>query len=161
MSIFRAGLTAVGVAVLAVSSVACSDDAGTVETTSEQSASEQSASGQSASRQSAGDSVFRSTSVVGHDLLPGTTVTVSVAAEGSSVSFNAGCNTLLGSVDVAAGVVDMSGPMASTRMACTPELMDQDEWLQGFLGSGPGWAVDGDTLTITGPAVTLTAQKST
>ena len=47
-----------------------------------------------------------------------------------------------------------------TRMACSPELMNQDSWLAELLTSNPTIVVDGDTLTLTADDVTLELRAS-
>lgn len=91
---------------------------------------------------------FVSTATRGHDLVDGSTVRLSFA-EGR-LSARAGCNSLFGGATWAGGVLE-APILASTMMACAPELMDQDTWLVTLLSSSPPISLDGSTLTIGGP----------
>lgn len=100
---------------------------------------------------------YTSTEVRGHDLVEGSTITLSF--EDGRVSAKGGCNTLNGDATWEGDTLEVAEPMASTMMACDQPLMDQDQWLSTFLTSSPALEVDGDTLTLgddtTG--ITLTA----
>jgi len=97
---------------------------------------------------------YRSTAVEGHELVDGTTISLSF--DDGSLSANAGCNTLFGAYSVDDGVLVVDA-LAQTEMGCEPALMDQDQWLAGVLAAGPAIGVDGDTLTLTtGDGTTLT-----
>lgn len=64
------------------------------------------------------------------------------------LSAKAGCNTLTASAQITDGVLEV-GPVASTRMACDPALMEQDQWLAEFLSANPTATIDDDTLILT------------
>lgn len=96
---------------------------------------------------------FESTDVTGHELVSDTTITLAFQAD--AVSANAGCNTMNGGYTITDGTLEVA-TMASTMMACTDELMAQDDWLAEFLSSGPEIALDGNSLTLTGAESTLT-----
>lgn len=94
---------------------------------------------------------FTGTDVAGHPLAPGSHI--EAVFQGDSVSLHAGCNRLFGPYTLADGT--LTAPrLASTMMACDRPLMDQDQWLSDFLASGPHAVLDGDVLTLTGPAAT-------
>lgn len=95
---------------------------------------------------------FASTEVAGHELVPGTSVRITF--EEGHLSATAACNTVFGSAQWSDGVLE-AGPLASTMMACSPELMAQDAWLAELLEAGPTIALDGSTLTISGETSTL------
>ncbi|WP_243058074.1 META domain-containing protein [Nocardioides sp. SR21] len=90
---------------------------------------------------------FTSTEVTGHELVPDTTI--SLAFEEGNLSANAGCNTMSAEYEVTDGNVAWSGPAASTMMACSDELTEQDQWLTELLTEGVDAKQDGDTLTLT------------
>lgn len=98
---------------------------------------------------------FKSTSIEGHEMVAGTNVTVGFDSDG--VSVNAGCNTLFGAFEITDGVFEV-GPMAQTLMACSDDLMQQDDFLVGFFEAGPTITLDKDTLTLVGGDVTMTAE---
>ncbi|PKH44260.1 META domain-containing protein [Nocardioides alpinus] len=77
---------------------------------------------------------YASTSVEGHDLVPGSSVEVTF--DGDTMSAYAGCNTLFGPFEVDGSMLAWSGPPAATMMMCEPELMDQDQWLSDLLTTG-------------------------
>lgn len=87
------------------------------------------------------------------------------AADGGSValtftddgiSVNAGCNTLFGSATWTGGVISVEGGiLASTMMACSDALMDQDQLLTAFFTSDPSWSLSGSELTITNDSITM------
>lgn len=72
-----------------------------------------------------------------------------------SMAVDAGCNRLGFSYDVVGDILHVSGG-STTDMGCDPELMDQDAWITSMLDGEVGWARDGDTLTLTSGAVTIT-----
>jgi heat shock protein HslJ len=90
---------------------------------------------------------YESTSVDGHELVPGEPVRVSF--EGDTMSVSAGCNTLFGAYDVTDGTLAWSGEPASSLVGCEPELADQDAWLADFFTTGAEATLDGSTLTLT------------
>lgn len=98
---------------------------------------------------------FKSTSIDGREMVAGTNVTISFDDDGLAV--NAGCNTLVGAFEIDDGVL-VVGTMAQTLMACTDDLMQQDQFLVGFLEAGPTVTLDKGTLTLVGENVTLTAE---
>jgi heat shock protein HslJ len=89
---------------------------------------------------------FTSTQVRGHDLVEGSTITLTF--EDGRVSAQGGCNTLNGAATWEGDTLEVAEPMASTMMACDQPLMDQDQWLSTFLTSSPALEVDGETLTL-------------
>ena len=82
--------------------------------------------------------------------------TLQVAFVDGGVSVNAGCNTLFGPADLSGGTIALTGELASTKMACAPELMAQDDELAAFFSAGPTWALEGSVLTLTGGTTTIT-----
>lgn len=77
-----------------------------------------------------------------------------VVFEQGSVTVRAGCNTLMGPVALAGGVV-LIEEMASTKMACSPALMEQDAWLTEFFTSQPTWAMEGETVVLANETTTI------
>lgn len=98
---------------------------------------------------------FKSTSVEGRELVAGTNVTFDFDDNG--VAVNAGCNTLLGTSEVASGAL-VVGTMAQTMMACTDDLMQQDAFLLEFLQAKPAITLDQGTITLVGQNVSITAE---
>jgi heat shock protein HslJ len=70
--------------------------------------------------------------------------------EGGTVEVYAGCNRGSGGVEVAAdGSVITFEPIATTRMACSPDAMDLEASVLAVLQGEVTAAVDGDSLTLT------------
>lgn len=78
----------------------------------------------------------------GWALVAGSVMRLTFREDGIAV--RAGCNTLFGSASWTGGV--LSAPvLASTMMACSPDLMDQDAWLAELLQGGPAIVLEGST----------------
>ena len=103
---------------------------------------------------------FVSASVTGHDLVKGTSVTLTF--RDGQLSANAGCNTMSGTVGPVLGGKLSVGQMATTEMGCAADLMAQDQWLAAFLPGamadfGPGYL----NLTKGGVTVKLVDRQTT
>lgn len=70
----------------------------------------------------------------------------SIAADGT-VSGSGGCNRLMGRATIDGSAVRFD-PVATTRMACAPEIMQQESRLLAALESVRGWRIDGDALEL-------------
>lgn len=101
-------------------------------------------------------SAFTVTEVEGQDVVEGSTITIEFT-DGLVVA-QGGCNSMRGGYAVEDGLLVVDA-LAATRMACDEPLMAQDEWLAALLESGPTVSLDGDTLTLAGGDVTLTAER--
>lgn len=73
---------------------------------------------------------------------------ISIRFADGDLAASAGCNTLTGAAEIVDGVLQV-GQLASTRMACEPALMEQDQWLSEFLTANPTATIDDGTLTLT------------
>lgn len=101
---------------------------------------------------------FVSTEVTGHELVQGTVVSLAFLA--SSISANAGCNTMNGGATWTGGVLTVPGDaLASTRKLCPEPLTQQDTWLSSFLTSGPALTLDGTQLVLTKDDVSVTFEE--
>lgn len=94
---------------------------------------------------------FVSTTVTGHDLVPDSSVSLSF--EDGRLAARPGCNNYSGPVSVTDGVLAWSGPAISTLMACSEELMAQDEWFNQLLTDGAALTVGENSLTLTAGGV--------
>jgi heat shock protein HslJ len=94
---------------------------------------------------------FLSTSVTDggqpRELVAGTRVSLWFAEDGRLVA-NAGCNTMTGQVRLG-GKLETPDGLSMTEMGCDAPRHAQDQWLAGFLQSGPSWRLDGDELVLT------------
>ncbi|NKY43113.1 META domain-containing protein [Nocardia cerradoensis] len=75
------------------------------------------------------------------------------------LSATAGCNTLMGSADLAGNTLH-TGPLAATRMACVGDRAGADEWATSLLQASPTWSLDGATLTLKTADRTVTLHES-
>ena len=92
---------------------------------------------------------FASTEVVGHDLVPDSTI--QLGFDGETMSVSAGCNTQFGAFTVEDGVLRWSGEPAATMMMCEDDLVAQDEWLRDLLIAGVAATTDGAALELAAP----------
>jgi heat shock protein HslJ len=104
------------------------------------------------------DRAFESTEVDGYELVADTTVELAFLAD--SIAARGGCNSMSGGYEIVDGTLEVA-TMASTMMACSDELMAQDDWLSTFLSSNPAIALDGGTLTLTGETSSITLEAIT
>lgn len=88
---------------------------------------------------------FTSTEITGHALVPDSSLTM--AFEDDSVSVQAGCNNMFGGYTFDQLTLDVP-LLASTMMACEPALMEQDQWITGFLASSPKATLADKSLTL-------------
>ena len=75
--------------------------------------------------------------------------------EDGRLSANAGCNGIGGNLVLDGDKLIFSGA-SMTEMGCDPALMNQDNWLVAFLGSGPTFTLDGNNLTLTSGTTVVT-----
>ena len=80
--------------------------------------------------------------VDGHELVEGTTLSVSF--DQSAMSVVAGCNTLFGPYDDTDSELRWVEEPASTRMGCDQALSEQDDWLTTVLTEGLQIVDDGE-----------------
>lgn len=74
---------------------------------------------------------------------------LTLAFEDGSVHGSSGCNTFRGSVEVGEPATSFSiGPLAGTRMACPPEVMDLEQRYLAALQSAEGWSFRFSRLEI-------------
>lgn len=100
--------------------------------------------------------VYVSSSVEGHDLVPGSHLRLEF--HDGTMNGSAGCNTLTGPYDVQGGRLSWTQAPAMTMMACREPLMQQDQWLSDWLRTGADATLDGDVLTVTSGGVTVRLQ---
>jgi heat shock protein HslJ len=80
-------------------------------------------------------------------LVPGTSITA-VFGPGGTISGSDGCNQYSGSYMVSGSQLQVGPNLASTMMACEPQVMDQASTYTRILMSPASWQVAGDRLTI-------------
>jgi heat shock protein HslJ len=79
-------------------------------------------------------------------VMDGTLVTASFERDGT-VSGNASCNSFSGSYRATAITISI-GPLATTRMACDRDVMDQEQGFLDALESAGTYTVQATTLTL-------------
>lgn len=92
-------------------------------------------------------STFTSTVVDGHELVEGSTITLTF--EDDNLSAEAGCNTMSAPYVIEEDLMTWDGEVAATMMACSEELTAQDAWLTDLLTTGVDVELDDDTLILT------------
>ncbi|SEK21152.1 META domain-containing protein [Rhodococcus maanshanensis] len=102
---------------------------------------------------------FVSTEVEGAPIPGGGPLTVEFVGQ-DRISMTAGCNRGNSTVDLSDGTV-VTGPIATTMMACVGDTAGADEWMTSLFEADPAWTLDGDTLRLTtsDTSVTLVDKK--
>ena len=103
------------------------------------------------------DSVYDLSEITGHTLVKDSTV--ELVFDSGTVSVHAGCNRLFGAFSIDDG--HLSTPqLAATLMACEEPLMEQDQWMTGFLEAGPQIRTGEDLLVLTEGDTELTFTRT-
>ncbi|GGL82463.1 hypothetical protein GCM10011534_00680 [Pseudooceanicola nanhaiensis] len=85
--------------------------------------------------------------VGGRMLIVDTPPTLTVTEDGT-VSVFAGCNQFTGQAEMTEGGFVVSQPMAGTRKACPPPVMELEAVVIDALGNTAGYVLNGDLLTL-------------
>jgi putative lipoprotein len=86
------------------------------------------------------------TSIGGEPVLPQTKVTFSIAAD-HRAGGNGGCNNYFTEASFETPPLTF-GPIAGTRMACDPAVMEQEARFFAALEATSGYDLNGDTLKL-------------
>ena len=89
------------------------------------------------------DSAWRIEAIEGSAVIADSEATIRFDADGR-VSGRSGCNAFSGSASIEAGGIVL-GPLAATRMACPPPLMDQEQRLFQALDQVRAYSMDEDS----------------
>ena len=84
-------------------------------------------------------------------------VTISFTAD--SISVDTPCNDMGATVEYSPTTLAV-GPIAATKMACEPGLMEQDQLIAGVLTGNPTWSVADGILTLTSGPTAITADAT-
>jgi heat shock protein HslJ len=145
----RFRLLAVGFTAATLLLAACGDDSTTSDT----------AAGSPTGASSLDGTRWTATSAEGITLVADSTVLLTFAD--GNVGVNGGCNTIGGGYTIEDDILKVD-QLASTQMACAPELMAQDEAMSAFLASGPTVEQSAEQLVLTSGANSVTfAAKAT
>jgi heat shock protein HslJ len=79
--------------------------------------------------------------------IAGTAATMTIDAA-NAITGNTGCNSFMGDVVVGDDAFEPAA-LASTRMACEPDVMTQEATVLRVLSDGPSWSIEGPSLTLT------------
>jgi len=85
---------------------------------------------------------------------------VEITFDTGTVSVATPCNDMSGPVTYSDSVLTF-GALVSTKMACEPALMEQDQVLADALAANPTWQLASGTLTLTGGGTVIVAESST
>ncbi len=69
------------------------------------------------------------------------------------------CNSLNGSVTYSGSTLEV-GPLMQTKMACEPQLMEQDRVMAEALEANPTWRISDGELTLTGGGTVIVADAA-
>lgn len=100
---------------------------------------------------------FVSTSVEGHELVPGTELRLSFDED--TLAVTGGCNTAFGAFTVEEGTLSWESGPATTMMACSDDEAAQDGWIADLLGAGVAATTDGGDLHLAAEDVTLVLER--
>lgn len=103
------------------------------------------------------DSVYDLSEITGHTLVEDSTV--EIVFDDDTVSVHAGCNRLFGAFSIDDGTLS-TPQLAATLMACDEPLMEQDQWMTGFLESGPRIRTGEDLLVLSEGDTELTFTRA-
>ena len=103
-------------------------------------------------------SAWQVTSVAGQDSLDDHPITFEFDTEGN-IAGDASCNRFGGSCTIDGNTIKI-GPLRSTRRACEPEVMQQEQKFLALLGACNTWSLEGDELVLTAPDGEIKAKRS-
>jgi heat shock protein HslJ len=86
-------------------------------------------------------------SFIGKELVPGSGITVEFTSDGK-IGGSSGCNRYAGAYKVDGNSLLISSPLASTMMACSEEVMDQETAYLQALGDVRSFTASQDQLTL-------------
>jgi heat shock protein HslJ len=92
-------------------------------------------------------SAWNLSKLIDQELVPGSSITAQFTTDGK-VGGSSGCNQYSGTYKISGDKIQISTPLASTMMACAPELMDQETAYLKALGEAKTFSVVGDQLTL-------------
>ena len=102
-------------------------------------------------------SAWQVTTFAGQTPLADHPITFEFDNEGS-VSGDASCNRFGGSCAIDGDKIEV-GPLRSTRRACEPEVMQQEQKFLALLGAVTAWSIDGEELVLTAPDGEIRAKR--
>jgi heat shock protein HslJ len=86
-------------------------------------------------------------------------ITMEFDTEGN-IAGDGSCNRFGGSCKIEGDKIEV-GPLRSTRRACEPEIMQQEQKFLALLGAIAAWSIEGDELVLTGSEGQIRAARQT
>lgn len=102
-------------------------------------------------------SAWQVTSFADEDPLDDYPITFEFDTEGN-ISGDASCNRFGGTCTVEGSNLKV-GPLRSTRRACEPKIMQQEQKFLALLSAVTAWSIDGDELVLTAPEGEIKAER--
>ena len=104
-------------------------------------------------------SAWQVTTFAGQSPLADHPITFEFDTEGN-ITGDASCNRFGGSCAIDGDKIEV-GPLRSTRRACEPEVMQQEQRFLALLGAATAWSMDGEELVLTAPDGEIKAKRQT
>ncbi len=105
-------------------------------------------------------SAWQVTTLAGQTPLDDHPITIEFDTEGN-IAGDASCNRFGGTCAIEGDTIKV-GPLRSTRRACEPEIMEQEQKFLGLLGAVTAWEIGADgTLVLRGEGGEIRAKKRT
>ena len=104
-------------------------------------------------------SAWQVTTFAGQSPLADHPITFEFDTEGN-IAGDASCNRFGGSCAIDGDKIEV-GPLRSTRRACEPEVMQQEQRFLALLGAITAWSLDGEELILTAPDGEIKAKRQT
>jgi heat shock protein HslJ len=101
---------------------------------------------------------FAAETVDGHDLVEGSQLTFTF--ESGALAFDAGCNRMAGSTEMAGGRLRLTDDPVSTMMSCGSARDAQDRWLAQLLTDGVRVTQRDGTLALDADGVTIPLRET-
>lgn len=104
-------------------------------------------------------SAWQVTSFAGKNPLEDHPISFKFDTEGN-IAGDTSCNRFGGSCAIDGNTLAI-GPLRSTRRACQPEVMQQEQDFLALLGAAATWKIDGEELVLTAPAGEIRSRRAT
>lgn len=102
-------------------------------------------------------SAWQVTTFAGQNPLADHPITFEFDTEGN-IGGSGSCNRFGGTCTVEGNTMKI-GPLRSTRRACEPDVMRQEQQFLALLGAVTAWSMDGEELVLTAPDGEIKAQR--
>ena len=104
-------------------------------------------------------SAWEVTSLADEDPLDDHPITFEFDAEGN-IAGDASCNRFGGTCTIEGHTIKI-GPLRSTRRACEPEIMQQEQKFLALLSTVSAWSIEDDELVLTAPEGEIRSTRKT